>query len=262
MGGAMCKRLSVEKSLKREAVERGRLEKALADSLEQQTATSEILRTISSSPTDIQPVFEAIARSAMRLCEGSFGVVARYDGELMHFGAFAHVTAKAAELAQRGFPQRPGRESMLGRAILEGSVVHVADVVADAEYERAYQDAFRNRSCLAVPMLRDGRPIGTIGVGRLEVRPFTDRQIALLETFADQAVIAIENVRLFTELQQKNEALTQAHAQVSESLEQQTATSEILRVISRSPTDVQPVFTAIAQSAMRLCDANFCTVRR
>src|SRR5262249_16061120 len=111
------------------------------------------------------------------------------------------------------------------------------------------------RSVLSVPMLRDSVPLGTISVARAEPGPFSDNQIALLQTFADQAVIAIENVLLFTELQEKNRALTEAHAQVSESLEQQTATSEILRVISQSQTDVQPVFDTIVQSAVELCDA-------
>jgi transcriptional regulator with GAF, ATPase, and Fis domain len=115
---------------------------------------------------------------------------------------------------------------------------------------------------VSVPLLREGRAIGTIGVRRSEIRPFGEKQIALLRTFADQAVIAIENVRLFKELQQKNEALTQAHAQVSEALEQQTATSDVLRVISNSPTDVQSVFDSIAANALRLCDARLCTVFR
>src|SRR5262245_1521838 len=234
----------------------------VTEALEQQTATSEILRVISGSPTDIQPVFDTIARSAMRLCGGAFAVVVRYDGDLMHLGAYAHVTTEGAKLLQQNYPRRPGRDHIAGRAILEGTVIHVADVQADAEYAPVYQHVHRHRASLAVPMLRDGGPIGVIAIGRLEVRPFTDQEITLLQTFADQAVIAIENVRLFTELQQKNDALTQAHAQVSEALDRQTATSEILRVISQSPTDVQPVFDAIAQSAVRLCDAVFGAVYR
>ncbi len=248
-------------SLTRENAE---LQGALAQASEQQTATSEILRVISQSPTDVQPVFDAIARSAMHLCEGSFSFVHRYDGEFMHLGAYAKITNEAAELVQQvllradrsAVSMRPGRDTVVGRAILEGTVVHVADAQTDSEYSPVYQRAQRNRSSLAVPMLRDGRPIGAIAVARLEVRPFTDKQIALLRTFADQAVIAIENVRLFTELQEKNESLAKAHAQVSEALEQQTATADILRVISASPTDVQPVFDAIVASATRLCEAD------
>src|SRR5262249_46501211 len=216
--------------------------------LEQQTATSEILGVISSSPTDAQPVFNAIARSAMRLCEGAFSVVARYDGELMHLGAHAHTTAEGTNYIQQNLPKRPGRETMLGRAILGGQVVHVSDLQADIEYNPASQQAHRVRSGLSVPMLLDGRPVGAISVGRHEVRPFTEQQIELLQTFASQAVIAIENVRLFNELQTSNQELTT-------SLDKQTATSDILRVISQSPTDVQPVFDAIVQSAVRLSGA-------
>src|SRR5262249_13173186 len=216
--------------------------------LEQQTATSEVLRIISASPTDAQPVFNAIARSAMRLCEGAFSVVARYDGELMHLGAHAHTTAEGTNYIQQNLPKRPGRETMLGRAILGGQVVHVSDLQADIEYNPASQQAHRVRSGLSVPMLLDGRPVGAISVGRHEVRSFTEQQIELLQTFADQAVIAIENVRLFNE--------------TKEALERQTATSEILRVISSSPTDIQPVFDAIVRSATQLCAGLHGTVLR
>jgi signal transduction histidine kinase len=232
----------------------------VTEALEQQTATAEILRVTSGSPTDIQPVFDTIARSAMRLCDGAFAVVVRYDGDLMHLGAYAHVTTEGAKLLQQNYPRRPGRDHIAGRAIVEGTVIHVTDVQADAEYEPVYQHVHRHRSSLAVPMLRDDRPIGVIAIARLEVRPFTDQEVTLLQTFADQAVIAIENVRLFTELQEKNRALTEAHAQVTESLEQQTATSEILRVISSSPTDVGPVFHSIVTSGRRLCEAHHCAL--
>jgi len=227
----------------------------LTESLEQQIATSEILRVISSSPTDVQPVFEAIAQSAMRLCDGTMSVVSRYDGELIHLGAYTHVSTEGVELILRRFPMYPTRGNLHGRVVLEGGVVHIPDVQADAEFDPAISQALRSRSTLGVPMLLDGRVVGAIAVAQSEVRPFTDKQIALLKTFANQAVIAIENVRLFKELQEKNRALTQAHAQVTETLEQQTATSEILRVISSSPTDVQPVFETIARSAAHLTGA-------
>src|SRR4029453_4455280 len=132
-----------------------------------------------------------------------------------------------------------------GRAILTRSVIHLPDLVSDAEHTRSELLEAGLRAMLAVPMLRDGAPIGAITVTRRQPEPFSEGEISLLQTFADQAVIAIEKVRLFTELQEKNQALPLAHAQVSESLEQQTATSEILRVISRSPTDVKPVFDTI-----------------
>ena len=220
----------------------------LTATLEQQTATGEILRVISSSPTDAQPVFDTIARSALRLCEGSFSVVNRYDGVLLHLAAHAHATAEGVDVMQRLFPMSPSRINLVGRAVLTGSVVNLADVQADVEYNPTLSQTLGNRSSVAVPMLRDGHPIGAIMVGRLEVRPFSDAHIALLQTFADQAVIAIENVRLFQELEQRNRDLT-------ETLEQQTATGEILRVISSSPTDVQPVFDTIVRSAARLCEA-------
>ncbi len=221
----------------------------LTEALEQQTATSEILRVISGSPTDVQPVFDTIAGSAMRLCAGAFSVVARYDGELLHLAADAHVTPEAADLLRRILPMRPSRGHVIGRAVLECAVAHVSDVREDAVYDQSMRDALRNRSALAVPMLLDGRPVGAIAVGRLEVRPFTDTEIALLQTFAAQAVIAIENVRLFTELQARNRDLTEA-------LEQQTATAEILRVISSSPTGAQPTFDAIVAAATTLCEAD------
>src|SRR5262249_50512041 len=164
----------------------------VTEALEQQTATSEILAVISSSPTDLQPVFDTIARNALRLCEGSYSVVSRYDGELMHLAAHAHVRSEGVDLMKRAFPMRPSRASIQGRAILEGAVVHVPDVRADPEYPQAFSEALHNRSILAVPMLRDGRPVGVVGVARFEVRPFSHTQIALLQTFADQAVIAIE----------------------------------------------------------------------
>ncbi len=227
----------------------------LTETLEQQTATGEILRAISSSPTDAQPVFDTIARSAMRLCEGSFAVVSRYDGAFLHLAAHAHATAEGVDVMRQIFPTRPSRINLVGRVILTGAVVHVPDVQADAEYNPALSQTLGNRSSIAVPMLRDGQPIGAIMVGRLEVRPFSDTHMALLKTFADQAVIAIENVRLFTELEARNQDLTEA-------LEQQTATGEILKVISGAQTDAQPVFDTIVKSVVRLCDGVFTTVFR
>ncbi len=224
----------------------------LTETLEQQTATGEILRVISSSPTDVQPVFEAIARAAATLCEADLSGLYPFDGSLIHIGAMHGRTPEEIDAARRAFPHPPSRLSITARAILAAAVVQVADISEDPEIA----DALRiYRTILAVPMIRDARPIGAITVGRRAVRPFSDKQIKLLETFADQAVIAIENVRLFTELEARNHDLT-------ETLEQQTATGEILRVISSSPTDVQPVFDAIVDSAVRLCDASFGGVLR
>jgi two-component system, NtrC family, sensor kinase len=262
------KRPVARKSGRGEGSRVGDLEKRLAQALkheaeaqEQQTATSEILRVISSSPTDVQPTFEAIARSARRLCEAAHGMVFRFDGALIHLTAHDNLEPEQLEAVRSVFPIRPGHESVTARAILTRSIIHVRDRSEDPELEYGILSA-NFPTTLSVPLLREGVPLGAITVTRAEVRLFSDKQVELLKTFADQAVIAIENMRLFTELQEKNRALTQAHAQVSEALEQQTATSEILRVISRSPTDVQPVFDTIVRSASRLCGGEYAIITR
>src|SRR5216684_581120 len=228
----------------------------LTEALEQQMATSEILRVIPQSPTDVQPVFDMIAESAARLCEAQYCFVYRFEGQLLHFVAHHGLTAEVLEINRSAYPAPPGRRSVAARAVLERSVVQIPDVDADPDYALgAMAAAGGYHSAAAVPILREGLAIGSIAVTRAQAGLLPERQIELLKTFADQAVIAVENVRLFKELEQKNRALSQAHAQVTEALEQQTATAEILRVISQSPTDVQPVFDAIAHSAARLCEA-------
>src|SRR5262245_50887974 len=231
------------------AIENVRLFNETKEALEQQTATSDILRVISSSPTDVQPVFGAIADSAMRLCETDDVHLNLVEGDrcrrVMHRGPIATL-ATGSLWPIRGF--------IAGRAVTERRTIHIADVMEldESEYPNTLQVARRwgTRTALAVPLLREGSAIGVIVLRRGEVRPFSDRQLALLHAFADQAVIAIENVRLFTELQARNRDLTEA-------LGRQTATSEILQVISRSPTDVQPVFDTIVESAATLCDAAY-----
>src|SRR5574342_113732 len=190
------------------------LEKRLAESLAQQAATSEILRVISSSPTDVQPVFEAIVASAVRLCDATFGGLFRFHDGQLHVAALAHLSRSETDAYHSQYPRPPHRSFIMGRAFLDGRPVHVEDVLADPNYDPAMQVGLQRvagyRSVLAVPILRNGLPIGVVGCARREVKPFTSAQIDLVKTFAAQAVIAIENVRLFTELQQRNAALTQA----------------------------------------------------
>src|SRR5262249_19684619 len=177
---------------------------------EPQPATSEILRVISSPPTDVQPVFDAIVQSAVRLCGGLYGFVGRFDGEQIFAAAHHNYTPEALAMMQRMYPMRPSRQQVSGRVILSGSIVQIEDLQSDPEYAQSAAQVGGWRSCLGVPLLHDGRPIGVINVMRGIPGRFPETKIDLLKTFAAQAVIAIENVRLFKELQEKNRALTQA----------------------------------------------------
>ena len=228
----------------------------LSEALEQQTATAEILRVISSSPTDIQPVMAALVESAARLCEAQNAQIFRVEGDDMRLVARYGPVRSMLEAGQA----RPiTRGSVSGRVIRDLVTIHMADLLVevDAEYPDIAPAIHREsiRTTVGIPLLREGVPVGAITAFRTDVRPFSEQQIALLQTFADQAVIAIENVRLFKELEARNTALTEA-------LGQQTATAEVLKVISASPTDVHPVFDAIVHSMVRLCDAKYAVAYR
>jgi GAF domain-containing protein len=234
----------------------------LTEALERQTATADILRVISSSPTDLQPVLDSVAASAAKLSNADDGSIFLAEGNILRLLAH-HGSIRHPRIGEFTIPIARG--TVGGRAVLNHQVVHVRDLqAADSDFPEgaAYARQFGQRAQLAVPLLREGVAIGVLQVRRTTPVAYTDAQTALLQTFADQAVIAIENVRLFTELQEKNRALTEAHAQVTESLEQQTATAEILRVISSSPTDLQPVMEAVAQNAARVCGATNATIFR
>jgi len=226
------------------------LKREVAEGLEQQTATSEILHVIASSPTDLQPVLDTIAKSAAQVC-GADDAVIRLVERDRH-----QMVAHHGHIEPQQQPRPINRGSVVGRAILDRQVIHVEDLLSVAAQE--FRQVMRSRgirTVLVAPLLRENQPIGAIVIRRTEVRPFSEKQIALLKTFADQAVIAIENVRLFQESQSRNRDLT-------ESLEQQTATGEILQVIASSPTDVQPVLDVVAERAARLCEATDAIIDR
>jgi GAF domain-containing protein len=234
------------------AIENVRLLNELRESLQQQTATAEVLNVISRSAFDLQPVFETVAESSVRLCGADRAFIFRFDGGLLRMVATYNTPQDFKDWVGRN-PIRPGRHSGSARAALERRTIHIPDVLADPEYSYGAKDVEAIRTVLGVPILKGDELLGVMMIYHLEVRPFTDKQIALVETFAGQAAIAIENARLFDDVQKRTQALT-------ESLRQQTATADVLKVISRSAFDLRMVLNTLLQSAAQLCEADQGTV--
>ncbi len=215
----------------------------LRESLQQQTATADVLKVISRSTFDLQTVLDTLVESAARVCEADTGIIRRREGDDYPLAATFGLTVQQREHFASYSP-KPDRGSVFGRAILEGRTIHVPDVLADPQYSRPRLQGFVSvRAGLGVPLIREGNVIGVFTLQRREPQPFSQKQIELVTSFADQAVIAIENTRLLSELR--------------ESLQQQTATADVLKVISRSPGELEPVFQAMLENATRICEAKF-----
>jgi signal transduction histidine kinase len=237
------------------AIENTRLLNELRESLQQQTATADVLKVISRSTFDLPAVLDTLIESAARLCEADMGYIARPKGE----GVFSHAATFGVSPAHKEYmdrtPIKAGRGSAGGRALLEGGPIHIPNARTDPDYQLASPKIGGFHTLVAAPLMREGTPIGVFVLARRLMRPFTDRQIELFTTFADQAVIAIENVRLFDEVQARTRDL-------SESLQQQTATADVLKVISRSTFDLETVLQTLVLSAARLCDADKAIITR
>ncbi|HEY7662787.1 MAG TPA: GAF domain-containing protein, partial [Xanthobacteraceae bacterium] len=236
------------------AIENARLLNELRESLQQQTATADVLKVISRSAFDLQTVLDTLVESAARLCDAEMANIWRPREGSYRLVASYGVTSKSKEwLKNKKYLEtvaiKPGRGTIVGRTLLEGRTVHVHDIQADPDYDLSGLISIGDyRTTLGVPLLREGTPIGVLFLTRTKVEPFSRQQIDLVTTFADQAVIAIENVRLFDEVTARTRELT-------ESLERQTATSEVLQVISGSPGDLEPVFATMLANATRICEA-------
>jgi signal transduction histidine kinase len=237
------------------AIENARLLNELRESLQQQTVTADMLKVISRSAFDLQTVLDTLTESAAHLCDAEMAGIVRPRGGAYYWATSYRFPPEYTEYIMH-YPLRPGRDTLVGRVLLEGAIAHIPDVLADPEYRFFESQRLGNfRTSLGIPLLREGTPIGVLVLSRSTVRPFSAKEIELVTTFADQAVIAIENVRLFDELQARTEEL-------SESLRQQTATADVLKVISRSTFDLKSVLQTLVESAGRLCSADYATITR
>ena len=247
---------------RRDASKIARLTHELSEAREQQAATSEVLKAISRSTFDLRTVLDTLLQSAVRLCSADQGTVAQRKGDTF-YRSVSYGFPPAYLEHVKDIPVEPRRDTGTGRALLEGKVIHIPDVLADPDFTwNEGQRLGGFRTVLGVPMLREGVAVGVLALTRSAVRPFSDEQIALVENFAAQAVIAIENARLLNELRQRTTDLTERTADLTEALEQQTATSEVLQVVSSSPSDLQPVFAAMLENAVRICGATFGNIFR
>ena len=239
-----------------------RLTREVEEAREQQTATSEVLRALSQSEFQLQSVLQSVAESAARLCRSDGAVIFQLQDGVYRFAAGYSLSPEFLEIERRAVIS-PGQGTVIGRAAITGQVARIEDALADPLYEKKEDAKVEgNRSMIGVPLMREGKPVVVIGMGRRRLDPFGEHEIELAKSFAAQAVIAIENARLLNELRERTDDLSQRTTDLTEALEQQTATSEVLQIISSSPGDLEPVFASMLEKAIRVCEATFGNIYR